>query len=71
MTALRVFGAWQVCPDLVNGASRAALVAVCQANDPDGEYDAPQGSAGYLSDAELRTIVLEWLADDYHVTNRG
>jgi hypothetical protein len=55
----------------VESANRAALVAVCESNDPNGSYRKPQGEPDYLTDADLRAVVLEWIADDYHVRQRG
>jgi len=59
---LLVYGAWRVCPALVDDASRDALIAVCQANDANGDYED-------LGTADLRAVILGWLAEEYAATS--
>lgn len=62
--ALALLTLWSEAPALVNGATRDALLAFCQALDTNGDFEP-------LTLAELRAVALEWAADEYHVNNRG
>lgn len=62
--ALALLTLWSEAPALINGADRDTLRAFCEALDPNGDF-------ADLSLPDLRTIALEWAADEYHVNHRG